>query len=710
MGAPVGLRSLHLSNRYRSDRQDVVANFFVPAFTVASSYSRAVGYFTSTSLALYARGIETFAERGGMMRLIASPHLNEDDIVDIERGYDLRDVIERATVRELDSEDSDAVLEGLGLLGRLIAEGRLDIMLAFVEQEGRIGIYHEKIGVFRDDQGDLVGFTGSSNETYGGLMANFESVEVYQGWVPGDGARALQLEDDFQALWSNQTPTLSVQPFPDVARERLLKLANERPKATLPGRDTALTPAPVETSEPHHLAIPSWLTVRDYQREAVESWLRNQGRGILKMATGTGKTKTAMIAATQLSNALREHEQPLVIVIVAPQLHLVDQWITEVEEFGVKPIAIYDNSKKWQPIVESQLTSLRMGQRPLVLMVATNSSFAGAKFQSVLSRISQHLFVIADEAHNLGSSTNLAALPTNATYRLALSATPERWFDDEGTDELVEYFGEIIFELPMGQAIAMGALTRYHYYPRLVELTPNETEHYVDLTGQIARRIASGESIADTHDDSALGRLLRDRANILGHAQGKVAALEADLKEHRDDWFQLVYCGEGNRPRPFGEVTGEKQLSEVMGMIGNGLRLSVHEFIGETPPHKRRELLRRFSSGNDLRILAAMKCLDEGVDIPDARLGYLLASSSNPRQFIQRRGRLLRRAEGKTHAVIFDYLAVPPADAPINFDVERKLLIREFQRANEFGKLSENYEETLEVLRPLKERYQLMDL
>ncbi|MBD1591597.1 DEAD/DEAH box helicase family protein [Arthrobacter sp. S1_S22] len=710
MSAPVGLRSLHLSNRYRSDRQDVVANFFVPAFTVASSYSRAVGYFTSTSLALYARGIETFAEHGGMMRLIASPHLNEDDIADIERGYDLRDVIERATVRELDSEDSDAVLAGLGLLGRLIAEGRLDIKLAFVEQEGRVGIYHEKIGVFRDDQGDLVGFTGSSNETYGGLMANFESVEVYQGWVPGDGARALQLEDDFQALWSNQTPTLSVQPFPDVARERLLRLASERPKATLPGRDTALTPAPVETSEPHHLAIPSWLTVRDYQREAVESWLRNQGRGILKMATGTGKTKTAMIAATQLSNALREHEQPLVIVIVAPQLHLVDQWITEVEEFGVKPIAIYDNSKKWQPIVESQMTSLRMGQRPLVVMVATNSSFAGAKFQSVLSRISQHLFVIADEAHNLGSSTNLAALPTNATYRLALSATPERWFDDEGTDELIKYFGEIIFELPMGQAIAMGALTRYHYYPRLVELTPDETEHYVDLTGQIARRIVSGESIADTHDDTALGRLLRDRANILGHAQGKVAALEADLKEHRDEWFQLVYCGEGNRPRPFGEVTGEKQLSEVMGMIGNGLRLSVHEFIGETPPHKRRELLRRFSSGNDLRILAAMKCLDEGVDIPDARLGYLLASSSNPRQFIQRRGRLLRRAEGKTHAVIFDYLAVPPADAPINFDVERKLLIREFQRANEFGKLSENYEETLEVLRPLKERYQLMDL
>lgn len=705
-----GLRSLNLHNRYRSDHEDVVASFFVPSFTAASSYNRAVGYFTSTSLALYARGIEAFAARGGTMRLIASPHLNEDDIVDIERGYDMRTIVERATLRELDAHNSDPLLDGLGLLGRLIAQGQLDIKLAFVEQEGRVGIYHEKIGVFRDPQGDLVGFTGSSNETYGGLMANFESVEVYQGWVPGDGARALRLEEDFTALWSDTTPHLRVEPFPEVARERLLELAEDRPRAVVAGRDDALIDTPPAVDKVTRLALPDWLSIRDYQRNAVELWLANRGRGILKMATGTGKTKTAMIAATQLGNGLKRHEQPLVIVIVAPQLHLVDQWITEVEEFGVAPIAVYDDSKKWQPLVESQLTSLRMGQRPLVVMVATNSSFAGPKFQSVLSRISQHLLVIADEAHNLGSSTYLGALPHNATYRLALSATPERWFDDEGTEKLIEYFGDVIFELPMDQAIAMGALTRYHYYPRLVELAPDETEYYVELTKKIAQRIAAGDDVVDTSEDSALGRLLRDRSNILGHAQGKIAALEADLKAQRDSWFQLVYCAEGRRPRPLGEAPGERQLSEVMDMIGNKLLLSVHDYIGETSRSQRKDLLRRFSSGDDLRILSAMKCLDEGVDIPDARTGYLLASSSNPRQFIQRRGRLLRRAEGKTHAVIYDYLAVPPAGTPINFDVERALLIRELQRANEFGKLSENFEETLKVLRPLKEQYQLMDL
>jgi superfamily II DNA or RNA helicase len=706
-----GLRSVDLKRRYRSPEQDVVAGFFVPCFLAASSYSRAVGYFTSASLALYARGIDIFAGLGGSMRLVASPHLDEDDVLDIERGYDAREIVERAALRELEDQDCEAVLDGLGVVGRLIAEGRLDIKLAFVEKEGHVGIYHEKIGVFRDDFGDLVAFTGSSNETFGGLMANFESIDVYRGWEEGDGLRALDIEADFQKLWINETTNLNVIRFPEVARERLLQLARERPAAVLAGRDDALEPvASVPDERMRQLRFPAGLTVRDYQRVAVESWLANRGQGIFKMATGTGKTKTAMIAATQLAGVLAERSQPLVVVIVAPLKHLVDQWLGEVEDFGVSPIAIYESSQKWQTLVENQLSSLRMGKRSLVVMVATNLSFAGPKFQSVLARVTQPMLVIADEVHNLGSPAFLESLPPNVTYRLGLSATPERWFDEDGTKALIDYFGKVVFDLPLGEAIAMGALTRYYYHPRLVELTAEENDYYAVLTAQIAQRIAAGDSIEDAAEDSPLGRLLRDRANILGHAESKLAALQTDLITERDRWFQLVYCAEGRRPRPIGEPPGPRQLSEVIGLIGNDLHLSVHGYIGETPRAKRQQLLQRFSSGDDLRMLVAMKCLDEGVDIPDARVGYLLASSSNPRQFIQRRGRLLRRSEGKTSAVIYDYLAVPPAGAPINFDVERSLLIRELQRANEFGTLSQNYEETLALLRPLKDRYQLMDM
>lgn len=643
------------------------------------------------------------------MQLIASPHLYEEDIIDIERGYSTREVIERATLRELDPDQPDRLLDGLGMLGRLIAAGQLDIKLAFVEQEGRIGIYHEKLGVFRDDAGDLVGFTGSSNETYGGLAANFESVEVYKGWVAGDGARALRLEEDFLTLWTNQTPQLKVESFPDIARDRLVKLGHDRHRKLAP-RSNALEPPKIDVYEPNRLAIPGWLTVRDYQRHAVECWLRNQARGVLKMATGTGKTKTALIAATQLGNALRQSEQPLIVLVVAPFQHLVDQWIVDFQEFGVRPVPIYESSQKWLPVIEDQLAASRMGQRPITAMVATNASFAGDKFQSVISRVMQPLLLIADEAHNLGSTRYRAALPSNATYRLALSATPERWLDEEGTDALRDYFGPIVFELDLGEAIRRGALTPYYYTPRLVELTPAETELYVDLTKQIAACIAAGEDIETADSSSQLGSLLRQRSAVLGHAEGKLSVLETDLTRRREQWFQLVYCAEGRRPTGIGEFAGPNQVKQTMNLVGNKLRLSAHTYISDTPREERKTLLKRFSSGKDLRVLVAMRCLDEGVDIPDARVGYILASSSNPRQFIQRRGRLLRRAEGKDHAEILDYLAVPPADTPINFDVERALLTRELQRANEFGKLSKNYEATLEVLRPLKERYQLMDL
>jgi superfamily II DNA or RNA helicase len=596
------------------------------------------------------------------------------------------------------------------LVGRLVAQNRLEIKLAFLQKAGRIGLYHEKLGVFRDEAGDLVAFTGSGNETFGGLLANFESVEVYLGWVLGDGARALRLEADFDELWNDRTPNLTIEPFPSVCRERLIEIAQRHPEATVSASDNAFEVSAVRADAPSQLAIPSSLTVRGYQREAVEAWLRNQGRGILEMATGTGKTKTAMIAAAQLAQVLRQREDPLVLVILAPLQHLVDQWLTEVESFGVRPVAVYESSERWIPIVENQLAEARLGQRPAVALVATYASFVGERFQAVLSRITHPLFLIADEAHNLGSQTYRSRLPQNATYRLALSATPERWFDADGTDALIGYFGPVVFELGLGRAIEMGALCRYRYLPRLVELGDQENQLYADLTIQIAQRLSAGDSLDADDADSPLGHLLRQRAGVLGHAEGKLCRLQTDLTARSDAWYQLVYCAEGTRPTSPGEPSGPNQLAQVMDLVGNTLHLAAHSYVAETVRPERKVLLRRFDAGNDLRVLVAMRCLDEGVDIPNARIGYLLASSSNPRQFIQRRGRLLRRADGKEHAEILDYITVPAAGAPINFDVERRLLARELERANEFGKLAENYEATLELLRPLKDKYQLLHL
>ncbi len=223
---------------------------------------------------------------------------------------------------------------------------------------------------------------------------------------------------------------------------------------------------------------------------------------------------------------------------------------------------------------------------------------------------------------------------------------------------------------------------------------------------------AAGDSIEDAGADSALGLLLRKRSNVLGHASGKLPTLRADLKVHSSDWFQLVYCAEGRRPDAdnYGQP-GDRQIDEVTQLIGREMGLSAHRYIAETPRTDRRALLRRFQTGNDLRFLVAMKCLDEGVDIPDARIAFILASSSNPRQFVQRRGRLLRiSSDPNKRAVIYDYLAVPPAGSEPPAEYERNLVKRELERDMEFGQLSDNFHETLTALRPLRVRYGLMDV
>lgn len=708
-GADAGsFREIAIEPYYRSGERDVVKSFFIPILACATSYNRAVGYFTSASMTLLAMGLDDFEQRESQMRIVASPHLLSEDIEAIENGYDVRSVLERATLRSIEGETRDSLLDGLSVIGRLIAKGLLDVKLAFMDDANSFGLYHEKIGYFGDETGDIVAFTGSANETYGGMVANFESIEVYRGWVSEDTKRAVRVKHSFDDLWSGSTPRLAVIDFPDAAKDRLVSMSRARPASSVPPEGDPVA-ATVGESLGSGLRIPPGFDVRNYQKTAVEAWLRGHGRGVLKMATGTGKTKTALVAASKVASVLKEREQPFVLVIAAPYQHLIDQWIDEVAFFGVDAVGIYESSTKWHSKVQQQLTSLRLGQRPIVVLVTTNDSLKLDRFQQILGDLHCAVMFIGDEAHNLGSSGRVKSLPEGAIYRLGLSATPERWFDDRGTQALFDYFGPVVFELGLGEAIEMGALCRYIYTPRVVELSQEETALYVSITNQIAPLLSTADS-ADVDDDSALGQLLRKRSGVLGHAVNKLKLLGSDLSLRESEWFQLVYCAEGRRPLEVGYSDDPSQLTEVLRLAGNELGLSVQKYVSETPRVERRRLLERFGSGDDLRVLASMRCLDEGVDIPDARVAYLLASSSNPRQFIQRRGRILRPAPGKERAEIIDYVVVPGQGAVVNFGVERKLLGRELARINEFGRLSENYGETLEVLRPFKQQYQLMDL
>jgi superfamily II DNA or RNA helicase len=707
------LRSLDLADRYRSDLDDVVRQFYVPCLSVAVRYDRAVGFFTSRALELVTRGLDTFEHSGGYIRLVASPYFTQNDIAEINTGYEYRDVIARAISRELDPETDRTWEEvaALGLLGRLIARGSLDVKIAIVHDFQGLALYHEKIGVFLDEYDDIVTFTGSLNETGSAFLRNFESFEVFRSWKEHDRLRAERLRQDFDRLWSGTTPRLEVIDFPNVARERFAEFArlaaDAEHKEPEDGNVIVRSPETFQSGD-GWCRLPPDIKLRDYQKDAVEKWLAANGRGIFRMATGTGKTITALAALDQVGRQLRSRSMPLVTVVVVPLLDLVEQWTDELKKFGVMPIRCRDISVTWESQARQAMAALGARGARAVTLVTTNATFGGEVFQQVLQSVEVPLMVIADEVHHLGAEHLRSTLPERARFRLALSATPERWFDPVGTDALLGYFGDILIDLGLSEAIRLGALTPYRYEPVLVPLQDQEATFYAELTRKIGATLGGADPDTVAGGEGALEQLLRRRSQVLGHAQGKLPALETELGTRRNSWFQLVYCAEGNRPAEGGAV-GENQVDAALDLIGNYMRLSVHPFTAREDRRERQQLLRFFSTGRDLRVLVSMRCLDEGVDLPEARIAYMLASSSNPRQFIQRRGRILRRAEGKDRAEIIDFVAVPPQD-PDLFNTERKLFRREVARCLEFARFSQNYGEALAKLRPLRDYYGLMDV
>ncbi|MGI5485411.1 DEAD/DEAH box helicase family protein [Microtetraspora malaysiensis] len=689
-----------------------MGDFYIPTLDRSIRYDRAVGYFTSSSLSLIAEGLDGLTRNGGRIRLIASPHLTPEDIEAIAEGYELRDVVERAVARELDPtvERSTIDLAKLALVSRLIASGTLEIKLAIVRREERLALYHEKIGLIADTYGDRIAFSGSLNETRAAYIDNFESIEVFKSWVAGDARRVDRIANDFESLWADQTPNIEMFEFPSLALEYLRQLAVRVETTGTPrGLGHLRSRAVVDATAAGWATTPSEIQLRDYQKQAIRDWFQNECRGIFQMATGTGKTVTALAALDQLGRRIREVNRSLLTIIVVPLLDLVEQWSEELDRFGVTALKCRDSVSVWESQARNMVAGLRSGVSRSCILIVTNRTFGGTAFQRLLSNVSEPMLIVADEAHHLGAEHLRAHLPEGATFRLALSATPERWFDEEGTSALRAYFGPTLVSLGLKEAIDLGALTPYRYWPVLVSLTTEEAAFYSELTlkiGALFSKQLNGKS--KDIDAFALEQLLNKRAKVLGHAALKIPALMKEIVRRPKAPFQLVYCAEGGRPTEEG-ASGDSQVGDVLRLLGNDLGMKVHAYTSKEPKAQRRELLKAFASGTELEALVSMRCLDEGVDIPEARVAYMLASSSNPRQFIQRRGRILRRASGKRTADVVDFITVPPQD-PDLYKIEQKLFRREVARFAEFAKYALNYGEALATMRELREYYSLMDV
>ena len=551
------LKDLGLAHDYRSDRSNIVEEFYVRCLSESVEYWRAVGYFTSHGLALAAKGLAAFISNGGRMKLVASPLLEPKDIEAFIRGYESRErILETSVGRHLDDRPIEALpdilRQRLECISWLIGEGRLDIKLAVPSSElmgYRQALYHEKVGVFFDQEENAVAFVGSSNETVGGLLTNFEALEVYASWDDPHG-RVSRKVDSFQKLWRNHTPRLTVLDFPEAAKRQLLRLRPAQPPSEDPEtRGKAVFEIKLQDSSISLPDLPSDIELRPYQMDACEAWFHHGGQGMLAMATGSGKTITSLATTIKL---LKERER-LFVVVACPFQHLVDQWAEDAERFGFKPLRAYESRHTWESTVNSRILDYNLGNRSHVMVISTHTTLAGDVMQASLARLSGPSFLIADEAHHLGAEVGRRSLPTQFQYRMGLSATPDRWFDDEGTEALHHYFGDTVFEFTLAEAIAQGFLSEYYYYPHLVELTDDELEEYEQLTLRIARLF---DSIGGTREDSLLEFLLRQRADILNTAENKLGTLAELVGSEENINHALFYC-----------VPGQKD--QVLSLLGN---------------------------------------------------------------------------------------------------------------------------------------------
>jgi len=658
---------------------NIIDDFYIPMLHNSIRYDRGVGFFSAIWLSITAHGMVEFAKNRGHARWITSPILSESDWEALKHGEEARHdvVIRNALERNIIDLERDLRTDTLSALAWLVADGILDFRLALPRNKLAGGEFHDKFGIFADELGNQVSFSGSNNESLQGTI-NYESFKVFSSW---ESTLATFVQDDarrFERLWNNQDPNLQVYTIPDAARAQILKLRTyERP---YPEPD--ILPS-IEGSGRN-----LW----KHQEDAILAWEQNGRQGILSMATGSGKTLTA------LNGALRCKSLELLIIAV-PRSNLVTQWASELNQLGgfPEPILVYDDHRKWQEMLFQRLLSHKgkSNGEPIVV-IGTMASLSGDAFQSVLKDIGtpENTLLIVDEVHNAGAPSYRKILLQGIQWRLGLSATPTRHFDEIGTHVIDEYFNGTVYWYGLKQALIDKRLTPYLYDVYPAYMSDDEYASYHELTLKIIRlRGAKDNQLTyQTNnqlesDNKDIEKLLFERARIIKKCAEK-STLITEIFSKYPPKRCLVYCAD------------HEQLDAISHILNTQQRVHL-QYTSHSSNNERKSVLESLEKGS-ISVLLAINCLDEGVDIPVVDQAVILASSSNMRQFIQRRGRILRRAKDKTRAVLVDVIVLPPKT--VGHD-GRHMLLGELARAKEMALLAENDIQVLNKIGDLIQPY-----
>lgn len=675
------LTKFNFKTDYNKATDDIASDFYLPCMENARKYDRISGYFGSTIYIIAWDAIKAFIANSGKMRIICSPYIIKNDKDALTEGYTART---KEEVFETLKQEINEMLEDSFLskpsraLACFVAMGIVDIKIAVLGvgagPEAK-RLFHDKVGIFEDIKGNAVGFRGSMNETFKGLSSdgNIESIDVFPNWLDArDKTRVDNAINYFNKLWKNDVEGIDVYDFPEAVNKVLTKYTDTDKWEELVDEVNAQIDLSKKWSAEKKVG---GRTPRQHQVAALEGWKKNNYRGIFEHATGSGKTFTAMCAIRQ---SVEKNEIPIVLV---PSTELLRQWHKELkdvfEEQGFNIFICGDGNNLWKKNGYLSAWTQNSTNKKKIILTTMDTAASDQFLQSIEQ--GEHLFMVADEVHRLGSPYRRKVFNLNTGPRLGLSATPIRFGDEEGTAAIFNYFGEIIPPVfTLNDAIKSGVLTKYFYFPHEIKLNQVEQDHWNDITEKIRKLIAQ-QSGPDTDitkimKDRQISNLMIQRARIIKNAAAKIElAKEVIKKFYSPGQRWIIYCDNQN------------QLREVLIQI-RLLGCDAYEYHSAMPGD-RIETLRYFAINGG--ILVSIKCLDEGVDIPAATHALILASSKNPREFIQRRGRILRKADKKPFAFLHDAIVTPIIEE--NEEIKQISIIEaELARAVQFGEWAEN--------------------
>lgn len=660
---------------YRTHKDSIEKDLYVPCFTESVELSRAVGFFSLHSLTLSIDGLIRFVEKSGKIRLICNPELSREDVELIEASISIDNerVTESLLRSILGSHVSDEEISQLDIICNMIAEGKLSIKVAYQP----LGIFHEKFGIFVDENRSKVYFNGSLNETTAGFLYNQESITVSCSWKHEEVRQFIEEElDYFNDLWEGNDESVIVIDFPEAVKNQLFTCYKK--------------------SDSLEEAIDAYINAKNgqktkklypYQEEAIQQFCDNGYHHFYEMATGTGKTFTSIKTIRRLK---KECEEKMFVVVCVPQIDLQAQWESALREEGYKNIYLFGGlgSSFDNTIAEAKIAFL--SEDDDILCIAVYDTF----FAKVYSRIRSiaPLFIIVDEAHNLTPGNLSSLVKLNPKYKLGLSATIQRFSENESQAIAKFFTSGDTFYYGIEDAIENDFLSKYEYHPIFVRLTEDENEKF-----QTKSKLLAVELNKDIPDPEAIDKLRRERSLILKQASGKLVKLKELTREGYNFVNSVVYCGQGKDDEGGYIIDSVTQILYEKGLI-------VSQFTSKTTNRKR--VLYEFEQ-NYFDTLVAIKCFDEGVDVPKLDKIYILASDSALRQTVQRRGRVLRKCKesGKTIAYIYDMIVLPALESGTYGN--DGLLKIELSRAKEYNRLALNKDVNEQTFNEIEEKYHI---